>query len=228
MSTDERMEKMEGQLTRIRWFNRCLIACIVLSLGVWFILKTFGPETAWAQSGEKVIRATKFVLEDENGKTRAILGMVKDRPMLRLLDENYKAAVPLAAVKEGPVLLLYDEDEKPRAVMSVSKDGPGLALYDEKGNQCASLAESKDATMLVLSNEKDVTMLVLSNEKHKPGIILSVHKDGSGVRLYDENDRTRALLGTGQAMTPDGKVISYPKSSLILFGADGNEIWSAP
>jgi hypothetical protein len=173
MSSDERMKKMEGQLARIRWINRCFIACIVLGLGVWFILKTFGPETAWAQSGEKVIRATKFVLEDENGKTRAILGMVKDRPMLRLLDENYKAAVPLAAVKEGPVLLLYDEDENPRAGMSV-------------------------------------------------------HKDGSGVRLYDENDRTRALLGTGQAMTPDGKVISYPKSSLILFGADGNEIWSAP
>ena len=34
MVTEERMEKIEGQLTRVRWFNRCLMACIILGLGV--------------------------------------------------------------------------------------------------------------------------------------------------------------------------------------------------
>ena len=90
MTTDERMEKMEGQLVRVRWFNRCLIACIVLSLGVWFILKTFGLETAWAKSGAKEIRANSFVLEDENGKPRALLGVNKDGTGLLLYDENAK------------------------------------------------------------------------------------------------------------------------------------------
>lgn len=32
MSTDERLEKVEGQLARVRWFNRCFVALIVLSL----------------------------------------------------------------------------------------------------------------------------------------------------------------------------------------------------
>jgi hypothetical protein len=43
MTTDERMEKMERELVRLRWLNRYLIACIVLSLGVWFVYKSFGP-----------------------------------------------------------------------------------------------------------------------------------------------------------------------------------------
>jgi len=40
MSTDERMEKMEGQLACVRWVNRCLKACTVVSLGVRFIEKS--------------------------------------------------------------------------------------------------------------------------------------------------------------------------------------------
>jgi len=90
MTTDERMGKIEGQLARMRWFNRCLIACIVLSLGVWFILKTFGPEQVWAQSSGKVIRAGSFILEDENGKARAGLSVSKDGPGLVLCDKNSK------------------------------------------------------------------------------------------------------------------------------------------
>jgi len=66
---------------------------------------------------EKVIRAKRFVLEDENGKTRASLIVGKD----------------------GPGLVLLDENGKPRAMLSVLKDGPGLALYDENGNVIKSL-----------------------------------------------------------------------------------------
>jgi len=129
MPTDERMEKMEGQLARVIWFNRCLIACIVLSLGFCFVSKTFGPEAASAQSGVKQVRAKRFVVEDENGNGRGIL--------------------------------------------AVTKEGPTLALFDKNG-------------------------------------------------------KSRVLLGTGQTTTVDGTVISYPESSLILFGADGRGVWQAP
>ena len=73
------MEKMEDQLACVRWFSRCLIACIALSLGVWFIWKTFCPETAWAQSGVKEIRANSFILEDENGKQRTVPAYIKEK-----------------------------------------------------------------------------------------------------------------------------------------------------
>jgi len=116
----------------VRWINRCLIGCMVLSLGVWFILKTFGPETAWAQSGTKVIRANRFIVEDENGKPRAGLAGLKDDSGLGLWSENGEFRVELSVGKYGPALTLIDED-KVLAKLSVSEDGPGLALNDENG-----------------------------------------------------------------------------------------------
>jgi len=129
------MEKIESQLVRVRWFNRCLIACMVLSLGVWFISKTFGPETAWAQSGAKVIRANGFALEDENGKTRASLSVFKDGPNLALMGENGKICAGLSLREDGADLRLNDENGNPRAVLGYLKDkGSALVLTDENRN----------------------------------------------------------------------------------------------
>lgn len=92
MTIDERIEKMERQLVQVRWFNRCLIACIVLSLGLWFVCKSFGPENAWAQTGRKVINATGFILEDESGKMRSAFSIINDGPVLRMLKKNGKTS----------------------------------------------------------------------------------------------------------------------------------------
>jgi len=154
MTTEERLEQVEGQLARVKWFNRCLIACIVLSLGGWFILKTFDPETASAQSAVREIRANKFVLEDENGKERAALAVDEYGPELLLHDENSKMSARLVVIAEGPALVLrengrtraqlgmlngtpqlvlLDENGKPRAALSVDKDGPKLGLFEKNG-----------------------------------------------------------------------------------------------
>ena len=119
MTTDERMKKMEGQLARVRWFNRCLIVCIVLSLGVWFIWKSFGPKQVWAQSSGKVIRANAFFLEDENGKDGASLVMTDDGPMLGLLDENGQPRILLSMMKGGPCLMLTDKSGKGDVTLNV-------------------------------------------------------------------------------------------------------------
>ena len=155
MTTDERMEKMEGQLARVRWFNRCLIACIVLSFGVWLISKTFGAETVWAGSGAKEIRANSFILEDENGKPRAELSVGKDGPWLSLRDENGKGRVNLSVDKDGPGLWLFDEKGKNRAGLSLLKDAPHLSLYGENGKLRAWLSVGKDMPCLRLLKEND-------------------------------------------------------------------------
>jgi hypothetical protein len=164
-------------------------------LGVSFISKTFTPETAWAGSGVKEIRANRFILEDDNGKTRAMLIVDKDGSALALYDENGKPGASLSLFKKGPMLELYAENGKSRAVLTMIEGWPGLTLHDEKGNR---------------------------------RVLLGMLKDGPGLLLNDENGKPRAKLGTGQATTPDGKVISYPESCLILSGADGKVIWSAP
>jgi len=55
-----------------------------------------------------------------------------------------------------------------------------------------------------------------------------VIKDGSpSIALFDENGKIRFAAGKTETITPEGKTIAYPESSLIRFGPDGKVIWSA-
>jgi len=226
MTTDERIEKMERQLARMRWFNRCLIACIVLSLGAWFILKTFTTETAWAQSMAKVIRANAFILEDKQGKIRARLHVPEDGPELVLCDKNEKGRVGLSVTEEdGPALVLQDENGKARALMSMSmlymkdengkfrvmlssvKDTPGLLLLDKNGKIRAKLVLTEDEPELDLFDE---------NEKSRASLGMII-KDVPGLLLYNENGEVRA----GLSVDKDGP-------ELNLLDENGKLIWSAP
>ena len=181
MTTDERMEKMEGQLARVRWFNRCLIVCIVLSLGAWFILNTFGSERVWSQSGAKEIRANCFILEDENGKRRALLGMGMGGPSLMLLDENGKSRALLAASKDGLELSMYDENGENRAKLIVAKDVLALGLRDENNKLRAMLAVLKDiGPGLSLYDENENLRVQLGKgQTHTPDGKVTIYPESS-------------------------------------------------
>jgi hypothetical protein len=126
---------------------------------------------------------------------------------------------PPLIVKEvhAGMFVLEDPSRKMRATLAMVKDGPGLALFDESGKPRATLAAFEDRTELFLYDEKG-----------NPRAGLVVTKDGSGLSLTDEKGNARAALGTTQTTTPDGKTVTYPESSLLLFGPDGKGIWQAP
>jgi len=71
--------------------------------------------------GIKEIRANRFVLEDENGKTRAMLWVNKDTPGLSL----------------------YDKNGEQRAWLSVGNDNAGLGLYDGKGKHLSCCGSTR-------------------------------------------------------------------------------------
>ena len=119
-------------------------------LGGWFISKHF--------SGLKEIRASRFILEDEKGYTRAALEMhVMGGPVLTLKRRNGRSYVTLHLSNSGPMLLmndwkqnlrvalttldrnpslqLYDENQEIRAMLSANKEGPKLEMNDENGNE---------------------------------------------------------------------------------------------
>jgi len=150
MTIDERVKKMEGQLARLRWFNRCLIVCIVLSLVV-------GVPILVAWSELKAICSKRFILMDESGKSRALLGVQNYGPRLSMSDENGKLSVALTVFKNGPELSLSDENGRPRAILCVGKDGPGLSLYGEYLEPRAILSVGKDGPGLRLLDENGKT-----------------------------------------------------------------------
>jgi len=177
MTPEERIEKMERQLVQVRWFNRCLIACIVLSLGFVYISKRKNV----VQSGVKEIRASRFIIEDENRKPRVVLAITSDGPGLRLCDENGKERAVLAVTPNGPELRQYDKNANERIHLGMTKDIAILSLNDENQQLSSILSASKNGPRLLLSDENGNIRALLWVDKSGP--ILSL-KDENGKKIW--------------------------------------------
>ncbi len=81
MTTEQRLEKLEMELARAKRRNRLLLAVVLLAA---VIMTTAAVTTEDIYSRKKVVEANAFILVDGNGKTRAILFVDKDGPMLGL------------------------------------------------------------------------------------------------------------------------------------------------
>jgi hypothetical protein len=179
MTTDERIENLEKGLASARRLNRWLLAAVGLALGVWILAGTFGPTMAAAPAaGGKEVRANHFVVEDENGKVRAVLAVFKDGPGLTLADENGNPRAMLIMGKGGPALTLSDENGKVRAGLNATKETAGLTLADENGKNRAALVVGKNGPQVGLSDDKGKTRVFMSVLKERPLLA-----------LLDENDK---------------------------------------
>ena len=116
-----------------------------------------------ANDEPKVIRANQFILEDDNGKTRAVLDVGKDGV---------------------PGFYLYDENATPRAMLGVTNYGAMLALCDKNGKTVASLAVSDDGTSLRLSDDNGKPRLRVDVGKDGvPGLTLFY---ANGVKIWSK------------------------------------------
>jgi hypothetical protein len=137
MNIEDRLDRQEFDLKRLKRHNRWLLGAIVLVAGGLIVPLLFETTAfrARAQSGgtAKEIRARSFILEDENGKSRAALLASKDGAGLALYDKNGELLAALGVIKDRPTLALYDEKGKIRAYLAADEDGPLLVLRDENG-----------------------------------------------------------------------------------------------
>lgn len=104
--------------------------------------------TAHAQepnAESKVIRANQFILEDANGKARAVLDVGRDgTPGFYLYDENATPRALLGVTSYGAMLALCDTAGKTIASLAVSADGPSLRLSDAQGRPRLRVDVGKD------------------------------------------------------------------------------------
>ncbi|NIA08179.1 MAG: hypothetical protein GWP14_11195 [Actinobacteria bacterium] len=222
MTTEERLEKLELELARTKRNSRRLILGgmgLFLGLSALLVAGRTTTSTVYAQektNDKTVIRANAFILLDEQGRERGALSMYSFGPALTLLDEKNKTRAVLSVGKEGPNLSLADEKGKPRVFLAMDEKGMGLGMFAEQGNSL-TLAVIKDGPGLNLVDENGGIRVALCLDKDRPML-----------DLRDENGKSRAVLGSGRTTAPDGKIISYPESSLLLFGPEGKIIWQAP
>ena len=158
---------------------------------------------------EHIVKANQFVLVDEKGNLRAMLGMTEYGTGLVLFDENDKSRAVLAADEDWSELVLLDENGNPRAQLDWGEDTTGsqrsgLCLYDEDGAVGAELFDSLLSlcgeqgavrAMLTFSPlRSDGPGLVLVDEEGNPRVWLAANKHGPRRCLIDEEGNPRAWL----------------------------------
>ena len=176
-------------------------------------------------------------LNDENGKTRAWLHEDENGPDLALIDENDKFRATLSVGKNGPELCLNDENGESAAMLTADKGGARLQMIESTHQFSAAIEVSKTGAEMGVDHIKsgknfsvkalEDLIIVGLNNLFFPRAWLTLSKDGPTLELFDEKNKVRFAAGRSETITPDGKQISYPESSLILFGTDGKVIWSA-
>jgi hypothetical protein len=116
MTMEERLVKMEQDLARARRFSRRFLTGLgLVVLGgvlVWAVGRSMDRAEAAEKGGGKEIRANRFVLEDAEGKVRAVLGLIDDRPSLIFWDAAGKGRVAVGMGKDGPSLFMTDANGK--------------------------------------------------------------------------------------------------------------------
>jgi hypothetical protein len=152
MNTEERLERLERELTGARRRNRWALGAVglaVVGLGLaWTWTKTTGTAQAQeAGADPHVIRAPTVMPRGQAQgpgadahviraptvtPPRAVANTIRANEFV-LEDANGKTRARLTADKEGTGLILFDANGKPRAMLSVVNAGPGLSLYNEKG-----------------------------------------------------------------------------------------------
>ena len=162
---------------------------------------------AWAQQ-PGVIRATGFVLVDDQGRERANWYVGSSFSGMTFKDENGNARVMLLIFESETLMFLSGENNHPLSGISLGtgKDGSALCLHGKNGELRITLNASEDRSELKLYDDYNKERVRLDADYGSPGL-----------RFYDFNGKVRA-----------GMDVDVPGPSLWLFDENGKEIWGSP
>ncbi len=179
-------ESMEFKLKTWKYINYFSFVIGLVLLLVFAIVGIFNSnkrfEANVANPAVKEVRVHRFIIEDDKGRTRAMLGVFKDGSELQLSDENCNPRVVLIASKDESELQLQ-ANGKMHAWLHASNSGSLLHLHDENGDYRIGLDVFKDSPKLYLC---DKTMI----SSGKPRVKLDTGEDGPMLQLFDTNGRT--------------------------------------
>ena len=132
---------------------------------------------AWTQENRQVIRAQEFIIEDENGKRGAKVGMDSKGGQLFLYDENGEIFIMIGADNGGDPCISFGKGI-PRILLYSSDEKLGLRFFDEKIGLRMELSLMKESPTLIFYDEKEQVRILLALMEGTPGPALV---------LFDEN-----------------------------------------
>ena len=186
---------------------KILLLLVAFSVGINAVFDLLLPsQHAFAQSKDRQqgeIRASRIVLEDNEGRSRCIIevsdgnpriqlrdksGIVRagvaigdDGPLLWLADENGKAQLGLSNLSQGPMLSLMDGSRHPRALFGLTGEMLTMSLHDKNGAPLALLtAKDRGAALSLECPSKNSTVKLGAME----GLMgLDLSNDDVGISL---------------------------------------------
>jgi len=137
-----RISRLERENRRIKrlGFTALIVAGLIITLG-----------QARSQQPD-VVRATQFVLVDENGQQRATFGIENGGPALVLEDTSGRGVVRLQVPKipDKPSLYLSDPRESARVELAMTMNGPVLHFTDKTGTRVRLAANELNAPLAAI------------------------------------------------------------------------------
>src|SRR5437867_10268562 len=169
------------------------------------------PEASPIGSVVNEFRAKRFVLVEDTGKVRAVLGAAtRGAVSLELLDNDGKVRSVLIVDSNGtPRLELFGADEARRIVLSPFPNRSGRAIFGEAGRGGAILDVVADGA----------ASLGLTDNRERSRAGLQLHSDGTTLLNFNDTSvKVRAAFGVGADGVP----------GLGIWNKEGKRIWQAP
>jgi hypothetical protein len=121
---------LEDRMKKIETTNRRLILALV---GLASLLVFIGAAGQFEASVSGEIKSKSFVLIDEQGNQRALLGASKNGTQLVFFDSKMKKRIELEYDDQGAFLVLSDKMGTSRAVLAAPQHSTAeITLYDER------------------------------------------------------------------------------------------------
>ena len=123
--TEDRLQKLEKEVRELR------MTSLAGAVGV-VVLCLFALFRILAGSGPGEVRARRFVVMHENGKTGVLLTVQNDYPKFSFYDADGDLRSVLELQGKGrPVMSFLDKEHHFRSVIGLSEEGnPGIAFWD--------------------------------------------------------------------------------------------------
>jgi hypothetical protein len=168
---EERMQRLEQENRRLKLMG----GAVMLLLGVGVVLG-FAPAP-----NPQEIKAEKFVMVDQDGNSRAVLGMEGKNAALVMSDPTGKRLLFLVSKPDGRSSLdFFDVNGTPRLELALARTGPVLNCIGEDSELRASLDGAGPSSTLMLSD---------AGSNAKPVLEVGMGK----LKIYDENGEAKDL-----------------------------------
>jgi hypothetical protein len=170
---------------------------------------------------KRTIEAERFILRDEQGKMRAVIGMSPTGPSVAIYDREVRKRLEMALRQDEPRLVLYDAGGNPMSWLFCTRGASGLALAGKGAARGVEILAGARGNGVALCDEGGTERARIEYREHAPSVNLRDAKgnlraalqlmDNQPVfALYDGRNKRHG----GWAATPDG-------SALGLYDAEG-------